>query len=159
MQIRAFAIADTQAVVQLWNDCGLTRPWNNPYKDIERKLSVQPEMFLVGVDDGGEIIASVMFGYEGHRGWVNYLAVHPAHQRKGHARTLMQRGEAMLTERGCPKLSLQIRSGNDAVIAFYERIGYTNDHTVSLGKRLIPDLPAQAAAAPHPTPISQETRA
>ena len=159
MQIRAFAIADTEAIVQLWNDCGLTRPWNNPYKDIERKLSVQPEMFLVGVDDGRKIIASVMFGYEGHRGWVNYLAVHPAHQRKGHARTLMQRGEAMLTERGCPKLSLQIRSGNDAVIAFYERLGYANDHTVSLGKRLISDLPAQAAAATHPTSISQETRA
>ena len=157
MQIRAFAIADTEAIVQLWNDCGLTRPWNNPYKDIERKLGVQPEMFLVGVDDGGKIIASVMFGYEGHRGWVNYLAVHPAHQRKGPARTLKQRGEAMLTERGSPKLSLQIRSGNDAVIAFYERLGYANDHTVSLGKRLIPDLPA--VDAPHTNTSSQETRA
>ena len=159
MQIRAFAIADTEAIVQLWNDCGLTRPWNNPYKDIERKLGVQPEMFLVGVDDGGKIIASVMFGYEGHRGWVNYLAVHPAHQRKGHARTLMQRGEAMLTERGCPKLSLQIRSGNDAVIAFYERLGYANDNTVSLGKRLIPDLPAELRQTTPPISQSEETRA
>ena len=157
MQIRAFAIADTEAIVQLWNDCGLTRPWNNPYKDIERKLGVQPEMFLVGVDDGGKIIASVMFGYEGHRGWVNYLAVHPAHQRKGHARTLMQRGEAMLTERGCPKLNLQIRSGNNAVIAFYERLGYANDNTVSLGKRLIPDLPDDPSKPPS-KPVSQETR-
>ena len=156
MQIRAFEEADTERVVQLWTDCGLTRPWNDPYKDIARKLTVQRELFFVGLVND-EIIASVMFGYEGHRAWVNYLAVHPDHQRKGYARQLMQLGEVLLTERGCPKLNLQIRSGNNAVIAFYERLGYANDNTVSLGKRLIPDLPNDPSKSPS-KPVSQETR-
>ncbi|MDR2325007.1 MAG: GNAT family acetyltransferase [Acidovorax sp.] len=139
MNIRSFALTDTEAVVQLWRDCALVRPWNNPYKDIERKLSVTPELFLVGTDDGGTLMASIMVGYDGHRGWINYLAVHPDHQRQGHASRLMQEAEALLTARGCPKLSLQIRAGNEAVIAFYACLGYTDDHTVALGKRLIAD--------------------
>ena len=140
MEIRAFATSDTDAVVQLWKDCGLTRPWNDPHQDIARKRSVSPELFWVGNDEGEAIIATIMVGYDGHRGWINYLAVHPAHQRQGHARQLMLRAEQALTALGCPKLNLQVRAGNEAVIAFYESLGYANDHTVSLGKRLIPDL-------------------
>lgn len=140
MQIRPFAPADTEPVVQLWKTCGLTRPWNDPYKDIQRKLQVHPELFLVGADESDAVMASIMAGYEGHRGWINYLAVHPAHQRQGHARRLMARAEKLLTARGCPKLNLQIRAGNEAVIAFYESLGYADDHTVSMGKRLIADL-------------------
>lgn len=140
MQVRTFTPADGEAVVQLWQDCGLTRPWNDPYKDIARKLSVSPGLFWVGCDADGNIIASIMVGYDGHRGWINYLAVHPAHQRQGHARSLMERAEQVLTEQGCPKLNLQIRAGNESVIAFYESLGYADDRTVSLGKRLIPDL-------------------
>lgn len=139
MPIRTFTPADTEAVVQLWVDCDLVRPWNDPYKDIERKLSVTPEWFLVGTDDAGKLMASIMVGYDGHRGWINYLAVHPHHQRQGHARRLMREAEALLTARGCPKLSLQIRAGNEAVIAFYANLGYIDDHTVSMGKRLIAD--------------------
>ena len=140
MQVRAFTPADSEAVVQLWQNCGLTRPWNDPYKDIARKLSVAPELFLLGCNAGGEVIASIMVGYEGHRGWINYLAVHPSQQRQGHARRLMQLAEQLLTERGCPKLNLQVRAGNEAVIAFYESLGYTDDKTVSMGKRLIADI-------------------
>ncbi|MCD2164048.1 GNAT family acetyltransferase [Comamonas koreensis] len=140
MKIRVFALQDSEAVVQLWHDCGLYRPWNDPHKDIARKLSVSPELFWVGVDEQGEVMASIMVGYDGHRGWINYLAVHPKHQRQGHARQLMQRAEAELTALGCPKLNLQVRAGNEAVIAFYESLGYGDDQTVSLGKRLIPDL-------------------
>ena len=140
MQIRSFAHADTDAVIGLWNDCGLTRPWNDPHKDIARKLSVSPELFLVGTDGAGALIASVMVGYDGHRGWINYLAVHPTCQRQGHARRLMERAEQLLAERGCPKLNLQVREGNEAVIAFYESLGYSNDKPVSLGKRLIADI-------------------
>lgn len=139
MEIRDFALQDSEAVVQLWHDCGLYRPWNDPHKDIARKLSVSPELFWVGVDEQGEVMASIMVGYDGHRGWINYLAVHPKHQRQGHARQLMQRAEAELTALGCPKLNLQVRVGNEAVIAFYESQGYSNDQTVSLGKRLIAD--------------------
>ncbi|WP_043009082.1 GNAT family acetyltransferase [Comamonas testosteroni] len=140
MQVRAFTPADTEAVVQLWQDCELTRPWNDPHKDIARKLSVSPDLFWLGCDADGRIIASIMVGYDGHRGWINYLAVHPAHQRRGHARQLMQRAEQTLSELGCPKLNLQVRAGNEAVLAFYERLGYADDRTLSLGKRLNPDL-------------------
>jgi ribosomal protein S18 acetylase RimI-like enzyme len=138
MQIRAFQPEDEAAVVALWQECELTRPWNDPHKDIARKLTVQPELFVVGIE-GGELIASAMFGFEGHRGWVNYLAVSPAHQRRGHARTLMRWGEQALQARGCPKINLQIRSSNAAVIAFYKTMGYAADDVVSLGKRLISD--------------------
>ena len=140
MDTRVFTPADTETVVQLWNDCGLTRPWNDPHKDIARKLSVSPELFLIGTDAQGLLMATVMVGYDGHRGWINYLAVHPAHQRQGHASQLMQQAEQLLTARGCPKLNLQVRAGNEVVIALYESLGYTDDKTVSMGKRLIADI-------------------
>lgn len=80
-----------------------------------------------------------MIGYDGHRGWVYYLAVHPAFQGRGYGRMLMARAEALLIERGCPKINLLVRETNDAVLAFYDRLGYGRDAAVSLGKRLIPD--------------------
>jgi ribosomal protein S18 acetylase RimI-like enzyme len=142
MQIRSYQAFDESAVVALWQACGLTRPWNDPYKDIARKLQVQPELFLVGeVDD--QLVATAMAGYDGHRGWVNYLAVAPSHQRRGFAAQLMRHIEGLLTERGCPKLNMQVRTSNSAVVAFYRRLGYAQDEAVSLGKRLIPDGPAQ----------------
>jgi len=125
-------------VVALWKECRLTRPWNDPHKDIARKLEVQPELFLVGIVDG-VLVASVMAGYEGHRGWVNYLAVAPAFRGRGLARSLMEHVEALLLRRGCPKLSLLVRTSNPEAIAFYRRLGYVQDEAVSLGKRLITD--------------------
>jgi ribosomal protein S18 acetylase RimI-like enzyme len=142
MKIRPYESADEAAVIALWTACGLTRAWNDPKKDIDRKLTVQPEWFLVGVGDDAQcnqVIASAMFGYDGHRGWVNYLAVSPDCQRRGHARQLMERGEALLIDAGCPKLNLQLRTGNMEVVNFYQAIGYGRDDVVSLGKRLIPD--------------------
>jgi ribosomal protein S18 acetylase RimI-like enzyme len=138
MDIRAFQKGDEAPVVALWERCGLTRPWNDPRKDIARKLEVQPELFLLGFVAGG-LVASVMAGYEGHRGWVNYLAVDPQHQRRGYGRRLMGEVEKRLVERGCPKLNLQVRSSNAAALAFYRRLGYVPDEAVALGKRLIPD--------------------
>ena len=138
MQIRAFHQSDTEAVVALWNNCGLVVPWNDAYKDIARKLEVNPEWFLVGEIEG-QIIASCMVGYEGHRGWVNYLAVHPDHQRRGYASQLMTEAEQILKQAGCPKLNLMVRSSNEAVVAFYKSAGYKADEVVSLGKRLIAD--------------------
>jgi len=139
MIIRAFDAADTDAVVQLWTDCGLVRPWNNPHRDIQRKVKEQPELFLVGEADG-HVIATGMIGYDGHRGWVNYLAVTPTRQGAGLGRLLMAHAEELLTERGCPKLNLQIRAGNTAVIEFYRSLGYVEDEAISMGKRLIPDV-------------------
>ena len=99
---------------------------------------MQSEWFLVGFEDG-RVIASVMAGYDGHRGWINYLAVDPDHQRGGHGREIMQHAERLLLAAGCPKINLQIRNDNLAAIAFYERIGFQRDEVVSFGKRLIPD--------------------
>ena len=138
IRIRAFQPRDETAVIALWQECGLTRPWNDPHADIARKLTEQPELFLVGTL-GDEVIASAMVGFDGHRGWVYYLAVAPAHRKQSHGRALMQAAERLLTERGCPKLNLQVRSSNADVIEFYRKLGYVQDETVSLGKRLIHD--------------------
>ncbi|MEM8807404.1 MAG: GNAT family acetyltransferase [Cyanobacteria bacterium P01_G01_bin.38] len=138
MKIRAFERADKAAVVDLWRRCGLLRPWNDPHKDIARKLLVQPESFLVGVIDG-QIVAAVMAGFEGHRGWINYLAVDPGHQRQGYGRRLMAEAEARLLALGCPKINLQIRCDNLEAIKFYQRLGFSQDAAVSFGKRLIHD--------------------
>jgi len=138
MQIRPYDQRDEEQVVQLWNACGLIVPQNNPRLDILRKLQVQPEMFLVACSDG-QVIATVMAGYEGHRGWINYLAVHPDHQRTGIGRRMMEAAEDHLRSIGCPKINLQVRSSNAGVIEFYQRIGFKMDDVVSLGKRLEPD--------------------
>ena len=142
MQIRSFRASDEPAVVALWQECGLTRPWNDPHKDIARKLGVQPEWFLVGTE-GDELMAIVMAGYDGHRGWVNYLAVAPRHRGRGHGKKLMQHVEQLFASAGVPKINLLVRSTNAAVIEFYRHLGYIQDETVCLGKRLIPDGPAE----------------
>jgi ribosomal protein S18 acetylase RimI-like enzyme len=123
VHIRPFQPQDEAAVVQLWKECA---------------LAVQRELFLVGEVDG-EVMASVMAGYEGHRGWVNYLAVAPGFRGRGYGRTLMRRVERLLLERGCPKLNVQVRNSNAEALAFYRRMGYLQDESVSLGKRLIAD--------------------
>ena len=140
LHVRAFQPGDAPAVVALREACGLVVPHNNPRRDIERKLRVNPEWFLVG-EAGGRIVAACMAGYEGHRGWINYLAVAPDQQRQGHARQIMAEAERLLRQVGCPKINLQVRSSNQAVIRFYERIGYRVDDVVSLGKRLEVDEP------------------
>jgi ribosomal protein S18 acetylase RimI-like enzyme len=138
MQIRPFLDSDEDAVIALWEAAGLTRSWNDPRKDIERKRSVQRDWFLVGTEDG-TVMASIMVGYDGHRGWINYLAVDPAQRQKGHARALMREAERLLEAAGCPKVNLQIRTSNASVIAFYKAIGYAQDDVVSFGRRLIAD--------------------
>lgn len=136
--IRRFILADEAGVVGLWNACGLTRPQNDPRKDIARKLKVNPEWFLVA-ERGGEIVGTVMAGYEGHRGWINYLGVAPTWQRGGLGRLLMAEAETRLRAAGCPKINLQVRPDNRDAIAFYERIGFAVEGAVSLGKRLEKD--------------------
>ena len=140
MNIRPFEPDDEAAVVALWGVCDLTRAWNDPHKDIRRKLRVQAEMFLVGTVDH-DVVATVMAGYEGHRGWINYLGVAPEHRRKGHARRLMAEVERLLRDAGCPKMNLQIRNSNREAIAFYKAIGFIDDDVIGLGKRLEEDRP------------------
>lgn len=138
MEIRCYRPDDEQTVIRLWERCGLIRPWNDPRKDIERKLSEQPELFLVG-QHGDEVIATAMAGFDGHRGWVYYLAVAPEQRGKSHGRQLMQAVERLLLARGCPKLNLQVRASNQDVLAFYRKLGYVQDDVVSLGRRLVED--------------------
>jgi ribosomal protein S18 acetylase RimI-like enzyme len=135
MNIRPYEATDEAAVIRLWDRCGLLRPWNDPRKDIRRKLAVQPDLFLVGTIDD-EVVATAMAGYEGHRGWINYLAVCPRHQRQGLGGKIMVAAESRLRELGCPKINLQVRSSNSQVIEFYKSIGFQIDDVVSLGKRL-----------------------
>ena len=135
MQIRRYQTGDEAAVIALWRRCGLVMPQNDPSRDIAMKLAWQPDLLFVGEMDG-RIVASVMAGYEGHRGWINYLAVEPDEQRQGRGRQLMTAAEAALRALGCPKINLQVRTTNAEVRAFYERIGYAVDNVISLGKRL-----------------------
>lgn len=137
-RIQAFEEKYRSAVIQLWNDCGLVKPWNDPDKDIDRKLLVNPELFLVSLLDDS-IERTVIGGYEGHRGWISYLAVAPNAQRKKIGSQLMIAIEERLKSIGCPKINLQIRSNNLEVINFYHSLGYKQDEVVSFGKRLIDD--------------------
>ena len=135
MYVRRFDPADEAAVIALWRRCGLIVPKNNAVRDIALKMAWQPDLFLVG-EEYGRIVATVMAGYEGHRGWINYLAVDPNGQRCGVGRVMMTAAEEALREVGCPKINLQVRTSNASVIAFYEHLGYSVDEVTSLGKRL-----------------------
>jgi len=138
MEIRKFIESDRKNVIDLWIACDLTRHWNDPNKDIDRKISFQPELFFVGVIDLN-IVACAMAGYDGHRGSVFYLAVHPEFQGKGFGELLMNHIEAELTKIGCPKLNIVVRNTNEPVLKFYNRLSYKTDDVVSIGKRLISD--------------------
>lgn len=139
LTLRPYAPADEPAVLALWAAGDLLRPQNDPRRDIARKLRVNPEWFLVAEAAAGRLVGVVMAGYEGHRGWLNYLAVDPAHRRAGVGRALVARAEALLRAAGCPKINLQVRPENRAVLAFYARLGWQVEGAVSLGKRLVTD--------------------
>ena len=138
MIIRPFAEEDQHTVIRLWQRCGLVVPWNDPAADIERKLRVDPELFVVGLE-GTELIACAMGGYDGHRGSIFYLAVDPNHQGKGCGRRIVEHLATWLTGRGCPKLNILVRSTNRQVVEFYRRLGFNSEEILCLGKRLIDD--------------------
>ncbi|MDU0365781.1 GNAT family acetyltransferase [Microbacterium sp. NPDC089180] len=140
--IRAFVPSDEDAVVALWEDAGLTRPWNDPRADIRRKLTVQPELFLVAVD-GDALVGSVMAGYDGHRGWLYYLAAAASHRGRGVGRTLVAEAERLLEEMGCPKVQLMVRPDNTGARGFYDALGYEPFETWATGRRLIVDGPGR----------------
>ncbi|MGA9278456.1 GNAT family acetyltransferase [Ilumatobacter sp.] len=140
--IRTFREPDRAHVIDLWRRCGLVRPWNDPSRDVDRKCADDTSMFLVATE-GQRVAGTVMLGYDGHRGWINYLAVDPDLQRRGIGRLLMENAEQRLDVLGCPKINLQIRSDNAVAVQFYERLGYAVDHVVSMGKRLVDDEAAE----------------
>lgn len=142
-EVRAFDRADTESVVALWTEAGLTRPWNDPRLDIERKLTVQPELFLVVEDEerstSARINGTVMAGYDGHRGWLYYLATARSHRHQGIALSLVREAERLLLEMGCPKVQLMVREGNEEALGFYDDLGYERFSVSNTGRRLIVD--------------------
>ena len=135
LTIRPYEPEDRKAIVALWEACQLVVPRNDPIADIQTKIQFQPDLFLVAVAEN-RLVGSVMAGYEGHRGWINYLAVAPDQRRQGIAKAMMVLAEKKLRALGCPKINLQVRRTNTAVINFYQAIGFEEDDVISFGKRL-----------------------
>lgn len=127
---------DAARVIALWHAAGLTRPWNDPSRDFDRALATATSAVLVARDAGGALVATVMVGHDGHRGWVYYLAVAPAHQRRGLGRAMMAAAEGWLRCAGAPKLQFMVRDGNDAAIGFYAALGYEAQPVVTMGRWL-----------------------
>jgi ribosomal protein S18 acetylase RimI-like enzyme len=138
MIIRHFFEHDRSEVIKLWNLCGLYRPVNDPSKDIDRKIHDSPELFLVA-EISGKIVGSVMIGYDGHRGWINYLGVHPDFRRQKIATKLIDEAVRILSLRGCPKINLNVLRSNSEVVPFYESIGFKMDDVICMSKRLVND--------------------
>ncbi len=134
MEIRPYNETDEKEVAKLWREVFPGSPaWNDPVTDIRRKLKIQRELFVVAIIDSA-IVGTAVAGYDGHRGWVYYVAVKPEYRRQGIGEALMRRVENDLKQIGCPKLNLQVRADNDAVVAFYEKLGYKIEPRVSMGK-------------------------
>ena len=133
MRIRAIEDGDVEDVVALWDACGLTRPWNAPHDDIALARATPQSKIFVGMDNG-EIVASVLCGNDGHRGWIYYLAVAPERQKDGLGREIMAHGEEWLRSLGVPKVELMIRPENDVVRQFYERIGYEVEDQIVMSR-------------------------
>lgn len=135
MEIREFVKSDRDAVLELWDHCGLIVPHNDPGSDIDRKVAVGTELFLVGIREG-QLVATVMGGYDGHRGWAYYLAVKRSLRMNGLGRQIIEALEDKLRGLGCPKLNLQVRTTNAETLRFYQALGFIEDDVVSLGQRL-----------------------
>lgn len=136
MTIRPARADEAGAVIGLWYLCGLTRPWNDPVQDFARALEGESSTILVAQGEDGEIAGSAMVGDDGHRGWVYYLAVAPAARRSGLGRALMAAAEDWLRARGCPKVQLMVREGNEEALGFYAALGLERQGVVTLGRFL-----------------------
>jgi len=134
LDITDIADGDEDAVVALWERCGLTRPWNDPHADLALARRTATSTVLVG-RRSGSIVATAMLGFDGHRGWVYYLAVEPALQRAGLGRAMMAAAEVWAQTRGAPKLQLMVRGDNAAAVGVHESLGYRREDTIVLGKR------------------------
>jgi ribosomal protein S18 acetylase RimI-like enzyme len=135
LSIAAIEDADIATVIVLWQRCGLTRPWNDPAADIALARKGANAAVLVGRDNCG-IVASVLVGHDGHRGWVYYLAVDPDHRHKGYGRVIMGAAEDWLRTRGITKLQLMVRADNSQVQAFYQSLGYLEQERIVFARWL-----------------------
>ena len=127
-----------EAAVALWEECGLTRPWNDPVLDLMRAVSGPSSTVLAAVSSSGDLLGTAMVGHDGHRGWVYYLAVAPSARGTGLGRELMGACEEWVAELGIPKLMLMLRATNTGVLGFYDQLGYVVEDTKVLSRRLGP---------------------
>tara|TARA_B100000029_G_scaffold511560_1_gene605947 strand:- start:1216 stop:1644 length:429 start_codon:yes stop_codon:yes gene_type:complete len=135
---RKFKKTDTYAVIKLWKTCKLVVPWNDPVKDIKRKMSIKDNLFIIG-EINNKIVATAMAGYDGHRGYIYYLAVLPDLQKKGIGSSILSIIEKKLYKIICPKINLFVRNTNIKVKAFYKTNYYEKQDAQIYGKRLIRD--------------------
>ena len=134
MQIRQFCEADQPQVVRLWREVfGYDAPHNDPELMIRRKMAAQPDLFFVGEVET-HVVGTLMAGYDGHRGWIYLLAVHPEHRRRGLGSALLTRAQDELAARGCLKINLQVMAENQDVVAFYQAHGFDVERRNSMGK-------------------------
>lgn len=133
--IRMATLNDIQQIIQIWEECKLTRPWNNPSDDIKNALETPTSTILLLCNEN-QIIGTVMVGYDGHRGWIYYLAVRMEYQKKGYGKRLVKEAEHWLKSKNVPKVNLMIRNTNEAVKGFYESIGYKDDEVITMAKWL-----------------------
>lgn len=135
MQICSAKQSDMDAVIALWEACGLIRPWNDPATDYRMALANETSVILLA-HVGDELAASILTGFDGHRGWVYYLGVNPDYQKRGLGRKMMEAAEHWLRERNAPKIQLMVRDDNDGAIGFYKALGYAVQPVVTIGRRL-----------------------
>ena len=135
LQIRIYNKTDAEEVVRLWEKCGLITPGNDPMADIRLKTEFQRELFFIGIHNS-IIAATLMAGYDGHRGWFNYFGVLPEFQGKGFGREMSGHAASVLKKMGCPKINIQVRNTNLNVIGFYKEIGFTDHEVISLQMKL-----------------------
>ncbi|NMY98147.1 GNAT family acetyltransferase [Pseudomonas proteolytica] len=128
-------------VAALWQAAfGYDTAHNRPELAIDKKLAVDDGLFFVATDKTA-VIGTLMAGYDGHRGWLYSVAVHPDYRRQGLGASLARHGEQALIALGCLKINLQITSGNEAVVGFYEALGYGVEPRISMGKKIAQNLP------------------
>ena len=137
IEIRKYSGGDEPAVIALWTEILFNgAPHNDPATSLRKKLETDPELLFVAAIDG-QVVGTVMGGYDGHRGWIYSLAVDDRYRRRGIGAALIRRVEAALIDRGCLKINLQVRNSNAEVIAFYRKLGYSVDEVLSMGKRVL----------------------
>lgn len=151
MEIAEATDADGEQIIELWKEVGLVRPWNDPRSDLRLAREHVGSQVLVGLA-GRQVICSVLVGFDGHRGWLYYLAVRPAHQRQGLGRLMVHEAERWLTGRGAPKAQLMVRADNSHVAAFYRRLGYEPQDVLVLGRRLDGRITSDPAGSGPPCP-------
>ena len=135
MLTRIANLTDTNQIIEIWEECELTRPWNNPVDDIKNALTTLTSCIIL-LYDNLQIIGTVMVGYDGHRGWIYYLAVRKKFQKKGYGKQLIEEAEKWLKEKQVPKVNLMIRNSNKVVKGFYLSIGYKDDKVITMAKWL-----------------------